>query len=178
MRGGRHTWLEPRTSQKRGLSQAALGDAGQERGRVRRPAACSSCGPTPHPEPPVSVSAAAHQVLTDGRCPPSLPEPCWAHGDRPQQHKQAVFLAPGTGSRTSNSNPRTHSPSQDPHEVRQVQGSSSISPPQGGPHHRPHSQTTTSLQKPSAHQRANGNLFIFLSFKSFPKWLFLAKCLT
>ena len=107
MRGGRHTWLEPRTSQKRGLSQAALGDAGQERGRVRRPAACSSCGPTPHPEPPVSVSAAAHQVLTDGRCPPSLPEPCWAHGDRPQQHKQAVFLAPGTGSRTSNSNPRT-----------------------------------------------------------------------
>lgn len=90
-----------------------------------------------------------------GRRPPLLPEPCWARGDTPQKQKQAALLAFGSGSRTFNSNPRTHSPSRDP---------SSIPPPQDSSHHRPHSTTTTSLQKPSAHPRASGNLFIFCPF--------------
>lgn len=174
--------LNPEQSPERGLNEGAGRDSGQARwgtisgarrlGLWRPPnftswmCACVGFG-------------AAHQVLADGRLPRSLPEPCWARGDRPQKHKQAALLASGSGSRTFSSNPRTHSPSQDPCAAQQAQGSRSIPQPQGSSHHRPHSVTTTSLQKPSAHPSASGNLlFFFLSFPSFPKWLFLAKCLT
>lgn len=64
---------------------------------------------------PVWVLTEPHQVpAADGHPPPFLPKPCWALGDTPQKQKKAALLALGSGSRTFNSNPRTHSPSQDP----------------------------------------------------------------
>lgn len=66
-----------------------------------------------------------------------------------------------------------HSPAKTPVQPTKPRVSALSLPPQGGSHHRPH-LTTTSLQKPSAHPRANGNLLFFV-LSVFPQVAFPCK---
>lgn len=66
-----------------------------------------------------------------------------------------------------------HSPAKTPVQPTKPRGSALSLPLRGSSHHRPH-LTTTSLQKPSAHPRANGNLLFFV-LSVFPQVAFPCK---